>query len=263
MKKLETKKIIILTIAAIIIALGLVLFIISLKKTIKKIYSPKTKAPKIAIVIDDCGYRKDNYSIFEEINLPFDVAILPNLPYSKETAQFARKSGKEIILHLPLEPTNEDKIRLEADTITTLMNSDKIREILLLDLKSVPFARGVSNHMGSKATADKRLMKVIFRELKKKRMFFLDSFVTDKTIVNELAKTLKLPVAQRTVFLDNNPDSDYILKQLILLANKAKQNGFAIGIGHERILTLKVLKDYLPKLKKIGFEFVYVSELVK
>jgi len=263
MNKLKIKKIILIAIIVLAIAAGLILFIISLKKTVKKIYPPKTNAPKIAIVIDDWGYRKDNYSIFEEINLPFDVAILPNLPYSKETAQFAKKSGKEIILHLPLEPDNEDKIRLEADTITTLMNSDQIREILLLDLDSVPFVRGVSNHMGSKATADKRLMKVIFRELKRKKMFFLDSFVTDKTIVSTLAKLIKIPVAQRTVFLDNNPDSDYILKQLVLLANKAKQNGSAIGIGHERVLTLKVLKDYLPKLKKMGFNFVYVSELVK
>jgi hypothetical protein len=263
MKKLKTKKIIFIILACLIIAVGLILFTFSLKKTVKNIYTPKTTAPKIAIVIDDWGYSKNNCSFFEEINLPFDAAILPNLPYSKEIAQLAKKSGKEVMLHLPLEPISEDKIRLEADTITTAMNSDKVREILLLDLKSVPFVRGISNHMGSKATTDKRLMTIIFREMKRKNLFFLDSFVTDKTIVNTLAKTMKIPVAKRAVFIDNDLNSDYILKQLVLLANKAKQNGSAIGIGHERILTLKVLKDYLPKLKKMGFEFVYVSELVK
>jgi len=230
---------------------------------IKKTPSKKNPSAKIAIVIDDWGYTNKNLDFLKEIDVPFDVAILPNLPFSKEIAQTAKQNKKEVILHLPLEPSNEDKMRLEADTITTIMTPDKIKQILILDIKSVPYAKGVSNHMGSKATSDKNLMKIIFRELKKKKMFFLDSYVTDKSIVNELSKKIGIPVAKRAVFLDNIADTDYIIKQLVMLANKAKLNGYAIGIGHERSLTLKILKDYLPKLKKMGFEFVFVSKLIQ
>jgi polysaccharide deacetylase 2 family uncharacterized protein YibQ len=45
------------------------------------------------------------------------------------------------------------------------------------------------------------------------------------------------------------------------LASKAKSNGSAIGIGHDRPATIAVLKEMIPKLEADGFEFVYVSEL--
>jgi len=39
--------------------------------------------------------------------------------------------------------------------------------------------------------------------------------------------------------------------------------GHAIGIGHDRKVTLEVLKEVMPELDREGFKFVFVSELVK
>ena len=43
------------------------------------------------------------------------------------------------------------------------------------DLDSVPGAVGVNNHMGSAATADPRLMRVVARVLARRGLFFVDS----------------------------------------------------------------------------------------
>jgi polysaccharide deacetylase 2 family uncharacterized protein YibQ len=39
--------------------------------------------------------------------------------------------------------------------------------------------------------------------------------------------------------------------------------GQAIGIGHDRKITLEVLKEVMPSIEKEGYKFVFVSELIR
>lgn len=217
---------------------------------------------KIAIVLDDWGYSLNNVEPLKQIDEPLTLAILPRRAYSTRIAELAKELNKEVILHLPMEPHQEKQYQLEPDTILINMPKQEILRILEVDFKSVPGLKGISNHMGSQATESEDLMRVIFEELKKKKLYFLDSF-TGKTVCKKLALEVKLPYARRDVFLDNKNDAEYILGQLEVLAKTAKQDGFAVGIGHDRKKTLEVLAQALPELKKRGFKFVYASELVK
>jgi polysaccharide deacetylase 2 family uncharacterized protein YibQ len=47
------------------------------------------------------------------------------------------------------------------------------------------------------------------------------------------------------------------------LAETARRKGQALGIGHCRQSTLHVLEEEIPKLIDDGFDFVFVSQLVK
>ena len=216
---------------------------------------------KIAIVIDDWGYSLNNLRIVEEIKRPLTCAILPNLKNSRLVAQQLHNYGFELILHLPMEP--REKIRLEKDTITTTMNAEQIRSILDQGLGSILFAKGVSNHMGSRITADRRVSALIMSEAKSRKLYFLDSFVTAKSVCPSLAKKIKLRFAKRDVFLDNRDDPAYIKAQIMKLKDLAKKNGQAIGIGHDRKNTLIVLKEIIPQLVKSGYKLVFVSEIAK
>jgi polysaccharide deacetylase 2 family uncharacterized protein YibQ len=235
------------------------------KEEVKKAAQPaesKVYLGKIAIVLDDWGYNTYNVEALKEIKEPLTLAILPRQAYSAEIARVSAQLKKEAILHLPLEPRQEKNYRLEPDTILTAMSKREILEILDEDLESVPGARGISNHMGSLATENERLMKIILTELKKRGLYFLDS-LTGKTVCKKLAASIGLPYARRHVFLDNKETIDYIKGQLEILAKIAMQEGSAIGIGHDRPKTLEVLVKSMPDLRKRGFKFVYVSELVK
>ena len=216
---------------------------------------------KIAIVLDDWGYNLNNIELLKQIEEPLTLAILPRRAYSARIAELAQELNKEVILHLPMEPHQEKQYQLEPDTILINMPKQEILKILETDFKSVPGLKGISNHMGSQATESEDLMKVIFEELKKRKLYFLDS-LTGKTICPKLALEVKLPYARRNVFLDNKSDAEYILGQLEALAKTAKQDGFAVGIGHDRKKTLEVLVRAMPELKKRGFKFVYASEIV-
>jgi len=217
---------------------------------------------KIAIVLDDWGYNLNNVELLKQIDAPLTLAILPRRAYSVRIAELAKELNKEAILHLPMEPHREKQYQLEPDTLLITMSKQEILKILEMDFKSVPGLKGISNHMGSQATESEDLMKVIFEELKKKKLYFLDS-LTGKTVGKKLALEVKLPYARRSVFLDNKSDAEYIQGQLEALAKMAKQEGFAVGIGHDRKRTLEVLVQAIPELKKRGFKFVYTSELVE
>ena len=256
-------KIVIFILSVLLIAVSSALiFLLTKRAAVKKI--PEVAVPvkgKIAIVIDDWGYNLDNQYILEQIKYPFTASVLPRLYYSKEISAQLHKLGFQVILHLPTEP--HEKYRLEKNTILTSMGEQAIINIIAQDLADIHFAIGVSNHMGSKATEDLRTMSTVLNELKKRNLFFLDSRVSPKTICSNLAARLHVGFAKRDIFLDNKEEAEYIKGQIYKLKRKAQMYGYAIGIGHDRKITLEVLKATMPELEREGYKFVFVSELVK
>lgn len=216
---------------------------------------------RIAFVIDDWGYNLNNLAVLKQIKYPLTLAILPNLTYSRRVSEEARSLRQETILHLPLEP--QEELNLENNTILSSMNEETIRDIIDNDLSDVMYAKGVSNHMGSYVTKDAKTISVIFGELKKRRLFFLDSYVSNGSVCLDIAAKAGIGFIRRDVFLDNNNDPDYIKGQMHKLKLKAKTSGYAVGIGHDRRKTLEILKESMPELEKEGYKFVHLSELVK
>ncbi|MFA5157039.1 MAG: divergent polysaccharide deacetylase family protein [Candidatus Omnitrophota bacterium] len=259
------KLVVILALVVVIEAIAIFALLFSRpKKKIMKVKrrpAPAAQIGKIAIVIDDWGYNQNNLALLKQIKQRVTLAILPNLPYSVKISQEARALGQEVILHFPMEP--QEKSHLEQNTIMTGMDEPTIRQILALDLDSVNSARGISNHMGSAAVSDMRTMTVIFAELKRRGLYFLDSYVTSGNVAAGLAGTMEVGYARRNVFLDNKEDAEYIKNQVNQLKKKARLYGKAIGIGHDRRLTLQVLKELMPQMEKEGYRFVFVSELIK
>lgn len=264
MDKERFYKILIAILLAVIIAMGLAML---LKKTPPEPRKPpipkvtKHIKGKIAIVIDDVGYTMANLGIIENLKYPITFSVLPNLGFSEPAARKLNSAGFQIILHLPMEPL-ENK-NLEDNTILTSMDETRIKSIIETDLAAVPGLIGVSNHMGSKATEDEKTMSAIFDVLKNKHMFFLDSFVTTKSVAKPVAGRKKLKFAQRDIFLDNSLEPEYIRRQIGQLKQKAMNKGWAIGIGHDRKNTFEVLKEEMPKMEKEGFKFVFVSQLAQ
>ncbi|OQB09028.1 MAG: Divergent polysaccharide deacetylase [Candidatus Omnitrophica bacterium ADurb.Bin205] len=251
------------TLGAFLFVIIVVLSLFSIKKPKKaaRYIPPKVFAGKIAIVLDDWGYSFNNMHIIEQIKSPLTIAVLPDLNYSRAIAENLHRKGFEIILHLPMEP--KDKSAMEKNTIRISMNEGQIAGIIDKDLSSIPHVKGVSNHTGSMATSDTATMEAVFRVLKKRKLYFLDSYVTADSRCFKVASKYGLRFSKRDVFLDNKNDPKYIKKQLYILRDKARLKGYAIGIGHDRRNTLEVLRDVIPEFEKEGYKFVFLSEIVQ
>ena len=66
--------------------------------------SPTPSGPRIAIIIDDCGYSLPRALRFLKLPVPLTLSILPLTPHGKEVAAAAEAAGKAVMLHIPMEP---------------------------------------------------------------------------------------------------------------------------------------------------------------
>ncbi len=217
--------------------------------------------PKIAIVVDDFGYTKSNLDVFFGLKQPITLSILPEQRYSREVANLAKARGLETILHLPLESVKKDASE-ENDTIRVGMSEKEILLRLKKEIARVPGIDGVSNHQGSKATADTMVMTTIIRYLKSVGLYSFDSLTSDRSVCVDVARSLGVKCARRDIFLDNSNNVMAIEKELMDLKALAFKRGRAIAIGHDRKNTAAVLARELPKMAAEGIRFVRLSELV-
>ncbi|MBI5287307.1 MAG: divergent polysaccharide deacetylase family protein [Deltaproteobacteria bacterium] len=224
-----------------------------------KVEIPK---PKVAIVIDDLGQDIKQLWKVLEIDVPVTVAVLPFLPHSKRVAEEANSMGREVILHLPMEPKDVDNNPPGSGALFTGMTDDEMVAQVKKDLEAVPYVKGVNNHMGSKFTEDERRMKVVLEVVKEKGLYFLDSKTSGRSSAYRVARDMGIKAADRQVFLDNEQDVEYVKKQMGLLIEMAKDRGSAIAIGHPRPATLSALKEMVTVLKEAGVEIVPLSSLV-
>jgi len=230
----------------------------------KHVAKQHEKTAFVAIVIDDLG--QDLTSTQEVLELPGRVtlAVMPLLPQSKKTAELGRRNGREVLLHLPMEPMNKNGKRVAPGTLRADMTPGEFITTLNDDIDAVPGAIGINNHEGSSLTENKEAMTFLMSELKDRNLFFLDSITGPKSAAYSTAKEFGLKAARRTVFLDNESDNPkYIRGQLEELTQLAKKNGSAIGIGHPHPATISELKKWLAAADERGIEIVPVSHLVR
>lgn len=217
--------------------------------------------PWVAIVIDDLGLDQKRSHQIVDLSAPLTLAYIPYARHlDRQTAQ-AREQGHELLVHLPMEPLNA-KLDAGPNHLNTALPEDVIRERIGWNLDRFGQYIGVNNHMGSRATADPKIMTLLMEELHKREMIFLDSRTTPKSLGKKLAQEQGVPFIGRNVFLDNTDSLETVLKQLKTTENIARKHGYAVAIGHPRDGTIQALKQWLSTLQDKGISLVPLSFLI-
>lgn len=175
-----------------------------------KIRAPKKANVRVAIILDDAGGKIPDYHEICSIKEPLTISVIPDLPDSRNVAKAMSDAGFEVMLHLPMESVNANYRKSGGGMISCFDSDDEIRKTVLDDLASVKWVVGVNNHMGSKATADERVMNAVFNALKGRGLFFIDSRTSSKSIAYKLAKSFHIPSAENNIFLDSETGQTYI-----------------------------------------------------
>jgi len=232
----------------------------------EKIPAPGTvgpRPPRVAILIDDMGGSLKRLRELLELDAPITIAVLPHLRHSREVSRIAGMSGRDVLLHLPMEPKNSSANHPGPGVLLTSMADETIRKTVEDDLGFVPEAVGVNNHMGSRFTEDEPAMRQVFAILGERGLFFVDSRTTARSLGRKLARETGVMGAERDVFLDNRRDGGYIDGQFRTLVHIATKTGSAIAIGHPYPETMAALRRAMPEMKREGIEVVPVSDLVR
>ena len=220
--------------------------------------------PRLAIIIDDFGSNTAGVEEMLAIDAKITCAVMPFCDNSVKQAEAAVASGKEVIIHLSMEPQRGNPSWLGPKPIKSGMSDEEICEIVNSAFDTLPMAVGANNHMGSKASADLAVMRAVLNVMKQRDKFFVDSMTSEKRCAAAIGKELDLDVFERNVFLDGDRSYEQIVAQLKVAASLAVNNGSAIAIGHVGASggakTAKAINDMLTYFDEQGIELVYVSE---
>jgi uncharacterized protein len=225
---------------------------------------PVKSAPwrEVAIIVDDIGYQLSPIKELLKIDANLTFAILPLQAHTREAAEMFHKAKRETLLHLPMEPVSYPREKPGEGALFTDMNDEELVLQLKKDIADVPYISGVNNHMGSKFMMDEKKLTLIFNELRKKKLFFVDSRTSADTRAYAAAKKTGLPIAARKIFIDNNRNYKEIYNNLIKSPTGVDVSP-QIMIGHPYPETIRAIKEATKVLREKGVSIVPVSRMIK
>ncbi len=216
----------------------------------------------LAIIIDDLGYSR-NIEPFTSLGIPLTYAVIPGLQFSRNMAETLRAGGLYYIIHMPMEPHDSTLVD-DKSMLLVSMDETRIRASLSSAFESVPGARGLNNHMGSKFTSNPDAVGRLVKVLKEKNFFLVDSRTSGESVAYSIARKFPIPAAQNNFFIDNQTDYDYIYKRMEELTRLAASRESTVAIGHvQNLNTARVIGEFIPAMKKAGITFVTVEDILK
>ncbi len=223
---------------------------------------PAGEPAMAAVIIDDLGWQARKDKAFLELPAGVTLSILPFGPDSQALAAAAAGQGREVMVHLPMEPGGYPGVDPGRGALLAGMDDRALAAATDAALASLPQARGANNHMGSRFTEDAAKMKVVLGRLKARGMYFVDSLTTPRSQAAAVAGQLGIGFARRTLFLDNVAEEAAVAAQISRLAARSREHGRAVGIGHPHAATQAALARFLGDGGQ-GIRIVPASRVVR
>jgi polysaccharide deacetylase 2 family uncharacterized protein YibQ len=222
----------------------------------------REQGPLVAIIVDDLGADLALMQGFLDLQLNLTAAVLPNVPHARAVAELAHADGREVLLHVPMEPRNYPAVDPGEQALMVDLSIAEVQQRLRGYLQTVPWVVGANNHMGSRFTESREGMRGVLQILKDQGLFFVDSRTTAASVAIVEAEGMEIAHAERDLFLDNDINEEAIRRQIRKLIGIAKEQGSAIGICHPHLETCAALKKEAPSFAAAGVKLVAVSALL-
>lgn len=218
--------------------------------------------PMLAIIMDDVGPDIAVARRLMALEPPVTLAILPYAAAAPVLAQEAAEAGREVFVHLPMEPGGLDDPGPWA--LSRAQDDQAVAERVRWAFARVPGATGFNNHMGSGFTSDAQAMAHVFAALTgSEALIFVDSLTSPRSIAASSAREAGFPALRRDVFLDTDRDEAAIAARLEDALALAASRGHAIAIGHPYPQTLSVLDTLAERAEAHGVDIVTVSQIAR
>jgi uncharacterized protein len=226
--------------------------------------APAAGSPvRVAVIVDELGGRADVFERVVALGRPVTVAVLPELPLAPRLAREAARAGLEVLLQLPLEPYRFPEVDPGPGALLISMPPDEVTRRTRQQLAAIPGAVGVVTGMGSRFTEDRPRMRALLEPVFFRRLLFVDSLTSHRSVGYDVARALGIPAGRRQVFIDPDESEATTRAQLLEVERLASRRESVIAIAHGRPLTLQLLGEALPRWEARGIVLVRVSELVR
>lgn len=216
--------------------------------------------PSMVIIIDDLGYNLAKGLGVVNLPGPITMAVMPHTPHGASLARKGAAADKQIMLHVPMQ--NHAGLKLGPGGLTLDMDEKEFKQVLRNDLASVPYAEGLSNHMGSALTEQTLPMQWTMDIAAELDLFFVDSRTSSASVAWQQAVAQAIPALTRDVFLDNDTSEDALEAQFQQAIGIAQKHGSVVLIGHPYPATVAFLNKSLARLDEAGIQLTSASALI-
>lgn len=229
--------------------------------------SAQSTVSYVSLIFEDAGMDEQEVQKLLEINVPFDVAIIPFLPFSNKIALMCSKNNKEVLMHLSMEPEDQNTIWLAPRSIMNNTPENEIDRIFKDASLNIPNSKGFSIHLGTLVCRNEKIVGQLLNLAKANNMIVVDSTFSPKSLFLKLGKQKGVDVLSPDILLDYKNELKPIEDKFRLLFNKAKKKGFAVGVGHlgenGGITTIEAFKEAIKVAQKENIKFVFVTDIIK
>ncbi len=222
-----------------------------------------TGTARLAVIVDDLGGRRDAFDLVKEIGRPIAVAVLPDLPLSASISTEAARLGLEVLLDLPMEPYRYPEMDPGPGAVMMSMSPEAVGRLVSRHLAALPAVTGVTNHLGSRMTEDRARMRAVLETLRGRQLMFVDALTSNLSVAYDEARRLGLRAGRRLLAIDATAGEEGLRAQWEQTGRLATERGEAIVLAHGHPLTLRLLKEYIPRWEAAGVRLVPVSHLVR
>lgn len=212
----------------------------------------------VVVIIDDLAGGTGSARVVEAMPAGVTLSFLPFGRDLQAQVDAAKADGHEVWLHLPMAPSGGGHAAHPM-----MLRAGFADEELAAALDAFTGYAGVNNHMGSGLTTDRAAMDRVMAALAARGVPFIDSRTIASSVACDAAAGAGVPCAQRSVFLDHDPDPAAIAAALVRAEALAREQGTAIAIGHTSRATMDALAAWLPTLSDRGLTLVPASALVR
>lgn len=213
---------------------------VNLRKSVPSTPASARK-PRVAIIVDDVGLNPEALNQLLGLNMELTFSVLPYAPSAPQVSSKIKSQGRELWLHLPMEPLGNHNPGQGALLVS--MSQNELERLTREALERVPGAVGVNNHMGSRLTQNVQAVSVPLRVIKEKQLMFIDSVTSPKSMAWSIAREMGITTGQRDIFLDHQVKESIIIQQIEKLIRLAESKGYAIAICHPHAATIAALKQ--------------------
>jgi len=217
-------------------------------------------APRIAVLIGGLGISQQ--STAEAITKLPGAISFAFAPYASDLERIvarARAEGHEAFLQVPMEPFDYPENDPGPKTLLTTLSSRQNTEHLHWAMGRFQGYAGIVNYMGGKFMASEAAATPILREANQRGLMVVDDGTSARSLVPQIATSLQQPNLRADIHLDRVPTPAELDAQLAKLEARARERGFALGVGSALPVTIDRVARWARALESRGFVLVPVT----
>ena len=222
------------------------------------------KRPRIAVIVD--GLATSATLTDSAIRDLPGAVTLAFMPYRKQVGQWislARESGHEVLLDLPMEPSDPAHVDLGPNGLRTTLDAGANIGRLEWMMGQASGYVGMVGYEGGRFVAQRPVLQPVLEDIRRRGLLYIDNRAAAQNVAPAIAEEIGLPFAATCRQLDTeDPARNAVDLRLKEVEAIARRDGAAIAIGSAEPSVIERVAAWASTLEPRGLVLAPVSAIV-